>query len=397
MQKILVITSTIPNDLAGGDKLYTYYLFKELAQHISVTIVGYKDLHGKVNDSNWVQEIITVPYVNKSKHLSVLSRYPNPIFKNNTRLLRKTLRKIVQNHKDYNVIICDHLRTCWAAEVINTERKKLGLAHIPTIFIAHNHETLLREQLVACESNLLKSVFWLDAKKTRWHENKTLSTFDKIIAITADDAKSINAISGAKADVITPGYCGLIKDRHLLTQKTNRQAVILGNYYSHNKQLNLMQLVKAAASVFPKAGVKLQIVGAGPASLFAKISQYQFVDVVGYVESFNKYLENSRVAIIAETIGGGFKLKALDYVFGKIPMAVLKGTMAGLPLQANKDYLEYTTLEALIDGIVQEIDNIEKLNLIASNALAACRHEFSWKDRGNMLYKIVCELTRKGR
>jgi len=396
MKKILVITSVIPNDLAGGDRLYTYHLYKALAQYASVTVIGYKDLHDRVIEhENWVQEIITVPYIYWPQYLSVLSIYSNQVFENRTTVFKKTLKQLVQN-KDYDVIICDHYRTFWAADIVNRERKWLGKVRIPTILVTHNHEALVRDKLAKNETNLIKSlVFWLDAKKTRWHENKALLGFDKVTAISTTDAKSISAVSGQKTDVLTPGYSERIKNEHQITQETSKQVVVLGNYYWVAKQLNRRLLVKAAASIFPKAGIKMILVGPGPASLIHELSQYPFVKVAGYVESFDKYLEESRIAIIAETTGGGFKLRALDYVFGKVPMAVIKGTMEGMPLQAGVDYLEYSTMNELIEGVVREIDNIEKLNMLASNTLAACQNKFKWKDRGCALYKIVCDITGK--
>jgi len=394
MPKILVITYTIPNDFTAGDKLYTYHLYRTLAQYASVTVIGYKDLHGVKEYENWVQEVITVPRVHWPQFLSVLSIYPNLVFQDRTMVFKKRLRRLVRN-QDYDVIICDQFRIFWAADIVNRERKRLGKVRLPTILVTHNHDALLRDKLAKNENNLLKSfVFWLDAKKTRWHENKALLSFDRVTANTTDDAKSIGAIYGQKIEVLTPGYSGQrIKDEHQITPETSKQVVVLGSYFWVAKQLNLRQLVKAAASIFPKAGVKLIVVGSGPASLQTEISRYPFVKVTGRVESFDKYLEKSRVAIIAETTGGGFKHKALDYVFGKVPMAVVKGTMAGLPLQPNIDYLEYSTVNELVEGVAQEIDNIEKLNLLASNALTACRDKFRWEDRGRALYEIVCELT----
>jgi polysaccharide biosynthesis protein PslH len=394
MQKILAITYLLPNDLNSGDRLYTYYLFQSLAQHVSVTAIGL-DSGGENHLNNWIHKVVTVPRKPRPQLFSLLSKYPNIIFQCYTGAFKKALRQLVQNNENYDVIICSHSASFWAAEVVNKERLLRGQSRIPTILVTHNHDTPLRYELAKNEPNWLKSaIFYIDAKKTKWYEKKAFLAFDKITAITHNDAESISTISGQKITILTPGYCGQINNKHRITQETNRQVVILGSYYWSVKQLNLRQLVEAA-SIFSKAQIKMIIVGDGPTSLFIELSQYPFVRVIGRVESFDKYLEESRMAIIAETTGGGFKLKSLDYVFRKVPMAVIKGTMAGMPLQPGTDYLEYPTLNELVEGVVQEIDNIKRLNLLASNALTACQNKFSWADRGRALYEIVCELTEK--
>ena len=42
-------------------------------------------------------------------------------------------------------------------------------------------------------------------------------------------------------------------------------------------------------------------------------------------------------ANMPEELGGGFKLKALDYVFHGLPLAILDDSAAGLPLDAGAD------------------------------------------------------------
>src|SRR3546814_10693449 len=39
--------------------------------------------------------------------------------------------------------------------------------------------------------------------------------------------------------------------------------------------------------------------------------------------------------------GGGFKLKALDYVFNRLPILALEGSVAGMPMQHDDGILFY--------------------------------------------------------
>lgn len=393
MKKVLAITYLLPGDLNSGGRLYTYHLFKSLSQYTLVTAIGL-DYGEKEQFDNWVQKVIAVPRFSRPQIFSFLSKYPNIVYQTYTRAFTKILKELAQGSEEYDAIVCSFSSTFWAAEIFNAERMRLGKARLPTVLITHNYDTPLREALAKNEFNFLKSLaFYIDAKKTRAYEHRVFSAADKITAITSDDAKIINAVSGKDITVLTPGFNGKSKDTHLITQSTNRKVVLLGSYHWAVKQLNLKQLIQAAESAFTKANINLVVVGDGPASLFKDLSCYPFVTIVGRVDSFDKYFEDARLAVIAETTGGGFKLKSLDYIFSKIPMAVLQDTMVGLPLKPDIDYLSYSTLKELVEGIVQQIDNVDKLNMLAANAFSACQDKFKWEDRGTELYRLVREVT----
>jgi len=393
MKKVLAITYALPDNLRAGDYIYTYYLFKELAKHVHLTVVGQRAVEVQSSVEGWVQQTIAMPAAPKPPLLSVFSKYPNCIFQNYTKIFREAIRSIA-NKEDYSAIICDQFKTYWAAETINAEREKAGQPPLPMLLMTHNYDSQMKNKQTRHENNLLKRlIFFIDELKVRKYEKIALLTANEITAITEIDAKFISQISSKAAAVIKPGYSGYVHSNHQISDRGPRRAAVLGSFYTHIKQQNLIKLIEEANQLFSKTGTELLVVGDGPKAFFDKISKYKFVQVTGRVESPDKHLHKARIAIIAELVGGGFKYKALNYVFNKIPMAVLRGTMAGLPLQPNKDYFEYSTLSMLAGGVVQEIDDIDKLNTIASNALAACRDEFSWQERGKRLFEMIDNFT----
>jgi hypothetical protein len=91
------------------------------------------------------------------------------------------------------------------------------------------------------------------------------------------------------------------------------------------------------------------------------------------------------MGLVVEETGGGFKLKTLDYVFNRMPIAAIRGSMAGLPLVAGLHYLSFESMRELAQGVVAAIDDIERLNSLQQAAYEKCDTAFDWRDRGRTL------------
>lgn len=104
------------------------------------------------------------------------------------------------------------------------------------------------------------------------------------------------------------------------------------------------------------------------------------------------YLQQARLGLIAETIGGGFKLKTLDYVFQQVPIAALETALAGIELRPGRDAIIEATLPALVASMVRAIDDFPFLNTAASRAFALCADRFRWSDRGSAMLQAIYRL-----
>jgi hypothetical protein len=104
------------------------------------------------------------------------------------------------------------------------------------------------------------------------------------------------------------------------------------------------------------------------------------------------YVEDARLAIVPERNGGGFKLKVLDYIFNRIPILALRGSVAGVPLRHEESILLYPDQEALALGIAHAIDDVPRLDELQNAAFEACRHVFNWNSRGTQLLSAMACL-----
>ena len=97
------------------------------------------------------------------------------------------------------------------------------------------------------------------------------------------------------------------------------------------------------------------------------------IQFTGRVDDIGTYLGSSRIGIIPEEVGGGFKLKILDYVFRRVPVFSLKEAMSQVPLVDGESASLFESMDALCQGIVDAIDDTDRLNRLQENAFEACR------------------------
>jgi len=98
------------------------------------------------------------------------------------------------------------------------------------------------------------------------------------------------------------------------------------------------------------------------------------------------------MALVPEVIGGGFKLKFLDYVFGRMPVVTLNDAAAGVPAPVRDAMLGCADLNELVRTVVERIDELPTLARLQHDALAAARTAFDWSDRGRALLRAMREL-----
>jgi glycosyltransferase involved in cell wall biosynthesis len=145
------------------------------------------------------------------------------------------------------------------------------------------------------------------------------------------------------------------------------------------------------------AGIEVRVVGDIPDDFrHAMERRYRSVTFTGFVSDPTPHLA-ARIAVAAEPIGGGFKMKLLEYIFRRLPVAVLKDCAAGLPPQVLAGTLLYEDLHSLVDGIVAMIDDPARLNDLQDRAFAAADRLFDWADRGQALLAAITDIRRRNR
>jgi hypothetical protein len=303
-----------------------------------------------------------------------------------TRLYAQHLKRMLRA-RDFDAIILDQYAMTWA--IGHVQRSETEGARPLIAYIAHNFETAIAADIARDFRGSLfrKAALHANAWKIANAERRLTRFADLIVTLTSEDADSLAFLSLSSATlVLTPGYNGPRAPDRRIGKATPRRVAILGDYSWMAKQINLATFLEAADPIFRNAGVGLDVIGEGPDSFRqaweARVKATRFH---GFVDNLSEFLATRRMGLVVEQIGGGFKLKTLDYIFNRVPIAAIRGSVAGLPLAPGLHYLLFESMRELAQGVVAVIDDVERLNSLQQAAYEKCDTGFDWADRGRTL------------
>jgi polysaccharide biosynthesis protein PslH len=401
--RCLWLARALPLPLNTGDNLYTARLVQALAAAgASVTFMG---LGTSAASSRSAAEAFEdriewsiVPGRPNPIVLALASPLPLVAARFGTRDYSQHLKAMLRT-RDFDAIILDHYAMAGMIDDIQRDEKRGARPLIA--YIAHNFETQLAADIARdFRGNLFRrAALHENARKIRNAERSLARTADLIVTLTSKDANSFAPLSPSSAKlVLPPGYNGPRAPDRRIGRATPRRVVIVGAYRWTPKQMNLSAFLEAADPILQNAGIGIDVVGEVPDAFRraweAKAKTTRFH---GFVEDLGGFLAAQRMGLVVEKTGGGFKLKILDYVFNRLPIAAIRDSMTGLPLTPGLDYLSYESMRELAQGVAAVIDDLVRLNSMQQAAYEKCKIGFAWGDRGQTLSDAIQQAVNRQR
>lgn len=319
--------------------------------------------------------------------LGLGSRWPASVWQLAHPRMRRRFREQLAA-ADWRAVVIDQAASGWALD-------EMRGSPLPLVYIAHNQEGTVRTRVADGEPAAIKrAVMRYDAAKYRRLERNLVSKASLVTAITAADAGAFTRQAGADRVLeLTPGYDGARVERRRITAATPRRVVLVGRFEWAAKQQNLRRWAAEAVPILAAAGIETQVIGTVPPALHRQVER-PGLRIVGRVPELAAYLGDARIGLVAEEVGGGFKLKTLDYVFHRLPVAALADNLTGQPEGVRASALVAETPETLAPAIVDTIDDLERLNRMHQNAFVAAAAAFDWRDRAHHFLGALERLNR---
>ena len=326
----------------------------------------------------------------QSRWGSLASLLPHTAYRCRTGAMQRVLQQLLERG-GWDGIVFDGISVGWALAPVRafygdrSDRPRL-------IYVSHNHEESLRQQVAESQRTFFRrQAVRLDAAKVSRLERDLVDQVDFVTAITPEDLKLYERRrDGKPMGVLTPGYRGRKLSQREITGGVPRRAVIVGSFDWIAKRMNLEEFVEVADPIFAEGGAELVAVGSAEERFLKRLRQRTTASrFTGTVPDVTRYMDEARIAIVPERNGGGFKLKVLEYVFNRIPVFALRGSFAGVPLVHGDSVMLYPDHEALARGVLDTIDDVERLNRLQERAYAACRDRFDWASRGRQILSVI--------
>lgn len=383
-KRILILSRLFPYAPArGGDMSYSRGLAASFAQVAEVTAVVASNgvqPDGPV-DRDGVRWIIAgAP--RKGRMGSVFTRLPNIAWRGQTPAYAAAVDVALQ--EDFDAIVIDHIGSYHVLRKALAYRARRPDTRIS--YISHEHEASVRvEKYAAYGGNpLLRLALKLDGIKVGNTELDLVRSVDLLSLINPDDAARYEAqVPGVRHTTLTPGYQGNSVTQRRIDASVPRRVVVLGGRESKQKQVILERWLEQAAPIFHRAGVEMAVVGPIDDALGDTLSsRYSTVRFMGFVDDIEAFLSTCRASVVADFLGGGFKVRLLTYVFNRVPMFGMKGAISGLGVHAPTAFAEFGDLATLARGVCDRIDDFDYLNSLQDHAFYGCKGLFDWADRG---------------
>ena len=390
--RCLWLCRVLPFPLTSGDRIYSARLAGALAAAgADVTFAGL--MMDTPPTALPGVEWHAVPDVPRSNFAGLFSLMPLVAARHATPVYRGAVTALARDGV-WDVVIIDNYAMGW----VLAHRHEFSSCPV-FVFLTHNHEVSVSDlqwrdpgASLAVRAYLVQNHL-----KTRRFERQLARACDVVTTITHTDAALFAAKTHVpNAIVLSPGHEGPRLESRRIDDRLPRTLLMFGSYRWSAKQASLRSFLDRADAVLATAGIKICIVGDMENDLRRSLEgRYRATEIVGYVDDPTPYLATARLAVVAEPIGGGFKLKLLEYVFNRIPVAALEACAAGLPDALRRHMLLKRDIDALVAALVDAIDDTAGLDAMQRNAFAAAEHGFDWRERGAALHAAIIEAQHR--
>lgn len=385
--RCLWLARSLPFPQDSGDRIYSAQLARALAlSGAQVEFVGHRGGAANAPPDDWPLRWHAVDGGCRPTWRALASLEPLNGAIHDTPAYRARIDELLPQRWD--AVVLDTYGMGWALAQV---RRGIGL-HPGTppvlVHVSHNHEaTLWRGMLRGFDGGALRRLgVWQNVLKVERTERRLVHAADLMSCITAEDARAYGQDAHAPpALVLTPGHAGAAAEPRTIDASTDRRVVLMGSFRWVAKQQNLMALAQRADAAFRASGIAVDVIGDVPPGLRLALAPFESFVLHGFVDDVAPLMRNARIALVPEVIGGGFKLKFLDYVFGRLPVVTLDAAASGLPAPVRAAMIGCRDLDDLVARVVGHIDDLPRLDAMQRDALTAARAAFDWRDRGAAL------------
>jgi hypothetical protein len=322
----------------------------------------------------------------RSKLIKVLSPLPLVSLITVTPAIEQTIDTCLAAG-EIDTVVFDSIAVGWALPILLRQKRQKQLK---IVYLSHNHETTVARQIASSSAGIKGAGLALDALKVAKLERRLVTKADLVTANDPADCERFNEMAPRRPVIfLPPGYSGPTVPSRQLDGSLPRRAVVVGSFNFPPKRHSLEAFLSCAAPLLAAAKIELQIVGGAEASYLDSLRRrFPTIEFTGFVEDVKPFMANARVALVPDLLGG-FKLKAFDYVFNRIPILAMDIAVPGMPLEDGRSIRLFSSHQALAEGLVNIIDDVSVLDAQQNMAFDACVNCSAWDSIGERLFNSI--------
>jgi len=276
-------------------------------------------------------------------------------------------------------------------------KKEFG---IPYVIREHNFETNIYRRFSE-QQRLLPFRLYMRMQTGRLYrfESEQLREADVCAAITEIEARQIREVSDVRVDVIP---AGVDLERHRLPDRSLEEPAhlcILGSMAWKPGVDALRWFLDDILPLLKKEvpGIRVTVAGSAPPNWLKEYGDPS-VEAPGFVEDLRELLTRCTVPIVPLRIGGGMRIKLLEYfALGKAVVSTRIGAEGNLA-QHDKQILLADTPEDFAQSVLALLRDERLRRRLGNKARSLVEENYSWDvigERFEQAYITAMDLRRK--
>jgi glycosyltransferase involved in cell wall biosynthesis len=267
-------------------------------------------------------------------------------FKRTSRQAMLELGSLVSKSPKFDVVVVEELAM---ARPLLWLKKNYTDKFSKFVYIAHNHERDLYEQVV-------KPADWLGKRRLSWLENFEKSALESSDATFAfsDTLREQLSKYKSKSKLLSTSVCfDFSKIRHQQDRSRCRHLSIVG---ALNYQPNIDSIEWFANEIYPKIKTRppVLIAGSHPSEALKKLCKKNDFELIDTPQDMGDVLDRTRVEIVPLRLGSGVRGKIIEALGSGIPVVSTTLGVEGLAVKRDIHVLIGDTS----DAIAQQTDRL---------------------------------------
>ena len=270
---------------------------------------------------------------------------------------------------------------------------------LPVILRQHNFETLIYKRFAANAKNpLLKIVSSVHGKRMLAEETRFLNAVHGVIAISSEDKRLMEQVAlKTKFWTIPAGVDTQYFKPQPIELEENNILWVGGVDWDPNLdaiEFFAKEILPLIVKVIPE--VKFDVVGQNTDRLQHLIKQgVNTIRLHGRVPDIRPYMTRSAVMICPLRVGGGMRLKLLDFfAAGKAVVSTHIGAEGNIACDGEHILLR-DDKEAFADDVIMLLRDALLRKKLGANARTMAEEEYSWESIGRRFCEVYEEVVSK--
>ena len=382
-KKILLLTQVLPYPPDSGPKVKTWNVLKYLAQHHQVTLVSFVrgDQSAEVKHLQQYCAAIHTVEMKRAKladGLAMLRSFATGqpwMMLRDDRAEMRTLIARLSSEQQFDIAHADQHNMAQYAERVPGARKILD---------AHNALWLLYKRLSeTMTGGLQKPLLMRDWRLLKKYEGRICREFDGLLAVSAEDQAALEEAAAQKLNaVVIPIAVDTDEVGYVQRNDSANHILHIGTMYWPPNIDGIKWFVQ---EVYPliraqKPSVQFDVVGARPPQeLTALNSQGLGIQVTGYVEDPQPYLQQAGLMVVPLRAGGGMRVKILNALSQGLPIVTTTIGCEGIAVEHGKHVLIADSPQDFAKAVLTLLENRLLADELGQNGRALIQSTYDYR------------------